>query len=93
MHVFRDGSCLAGWIVYSTLVDAAVASRSTAANIITILRHLIACGFPETRSVFYPPLNRHDTASADSYHEYFLKYDIKVRTEYSLQRSVCLGVG
>ncbi|KIW93932.1 uncharacterized protein Z519_05247 [Cladophialophora bantiana CBS 173.52] len=37
----------------------------------------LACGYPETREAFYPPLNRHDTMSADSYHEYFLKYDIK----------------
>ncbi|OAP59387.1 hypothetical protein AYL99_06685 [Fonsecaea erecta] len=35
------------------------------------------CGYPETREVFYPPLNRHDTVSAASYHEYFVKYDIK----------------
>ncbi|KIW66067.1 hypothetical protein PV04_08274 [Phialophora macrospora] len=45
----------------------------------------LACGFPETRSVFYPPLNRHDTSSADSYHEYFLKYDIKKDTASKLK--------
>ncbi|OQU95553.1 hypothetical protein CLAIMM_01738 isoform 2 [Cladophialophora immunda] len=37
----------------------------------------LACGYPETREAFYPPLNRHDTVSAETYQEYFLKYDIK----------------
>ncbi|KAK5062881.1 hypothetical protein LTR84_004956 [Exophiala bonariae] len=36
-----------------------------------------SCGYPETRNVFYPPLARHDTVSAKTYREYFLKYDIK----------------
>ncbi|KAH0839035.1 Pon2 [Fonsecaea pedrosoi] len=35
------------------------------------------CGYPETREAFYPPMNRHDTESAATYHEYFVKYDIK----------------
>ncbi|OAL36341.1 hypothetical protein AYO20_04499 [Fonsecaea nubica] len=39
----------------------------------------LACGYPETREAFYPPMNRHDTESAATYHEYFVKYDIKVR--------------
>lgn len=39
---------------------------------------IAACGYPETRKVFYPPLNLHDTVSANSYREYFLKYDFKV---------------
>ncbi|OAG34115.1 hypothetical protein AYO21_11724 [Fonsecaea monophora] len=37
----------------------------------------LACGYPETREAFYPPMNRHDTESAATYHEYFVKYDIK----------------
>jgi len=44
----------------------------------------LACGYPETRNVFYPPLNRHDTASATTYREYFLKYDIKTNTTIPL---------
>ncbi|KAK4936686.1 hypothetical protein LTR10_022473 [Elasticomyces elasticus] len=40
---------------------------------------------PETRSVFYPPLNLHDTVGASSYQEYFLKYDIKTNTTIPLK--------
>ncbi|KAJ9610641.1 hypothetical protein H2200_005418 [Cladophialophora chaetospira] len=43
------------------------------------------CGYPETRNHFYPPLNRHDTSSAETYHEYFLKYDIKKDTATKLK--------
>jgi len=45
----------------------------------------LACGYPETRNLFYPPLNRHDTVNAQSYREYFLKYDIKSNTTLPLQ--------
>ncbi|EXJ57442.1 hypothetical protein A1O7_07790 [Cladophialophora yegresii CBS 114405] len=45
----------------------------------------LACGYPETRKVFYPPINRFDTSSADTYHEYFLKYDIKTDTASKLK--------
>ncbi|KAI1628209.1 paraoxonase 2 [Exophiala viscosa] len=44
----------------------------------------LACGYPETRSVFYPPLNLYDTVGASSYREYFLKYDIKTNTTMPL---------
>ncbi|KAF2429269.1 calcium-dependent phosphotriesterase [Tothia fuscella] len=37
----------------------------------------LACGYPETRTVFYPPLGTYDTKGARSYREYFLKYDIE----------------
>jgi hypothetical protein len=40
---------------------------------------LLACGYPETRTVFYPPIGSHDTTSAKTYREYFLKYDFEVR--------------
>ncbi|KEF57960.1 uncharacterized protein A1O9_05882, partial [Exophiala aquamarina CBS 119918] len=46
---------------------------------------LLACGYPETRSVFYPPLNRHDNTGAKSYREYFLKYDIKTNVTTPLK--------
>jgi arylesterase/paraoxonase len=45
----------------------------------------LACGYPETRAAFYPPLARHDTTSATTYHEYFLKYDIATNTTTRLK--------
>ena len=45
-----------------------------------IVDPVVACGYPETREHFYPPLNRHGTYDAETYHEYFVKYDIKVRS-------------
>lgn len=37
-----------------------------------------ACGYPETRHHFFPPLARVNTTGAKTYQEYFLKYDIEV---------------
>jgi hypothetical protein len=38
---------------------------------------LLACGYPETRTAFYPPIGKIDTKTANTYREYFLKYDIE----------------
>lgn len=35
--------------------------------------------------MFYPPINRHNTTAAATYHEYFLKYDITTNTTTRLK--------
>ncbi|KIW07114.1 uncharacterized protein PV09_01989 [Verruconis gallopava] len=37
----------------------------------------LACGYPETRRYFYPPIRIVSTTAANSYREYFLKYDLE----------------
>lgn len=39
---------------------------------------LIACGHPETRAVWYPPIGRVDGTTAKSYTEYFVKHNLDV---------------
>ena len=38
----------------------------------------VACGYPETRAVFYPPIHRTGIVGVKSFQEYFLKYDLEV---------------
>ncbi|KIV88174.1 hypothetical protein PV10_09095 [Exophiala mesophila] len=46
---------------------------------------ILACGYPETRNAFYPPLHRHDMPADKNYHEYFIKYDLNTNTTTKLR--------